>query len=192
MINCEPVSIENFKSYGSIISPDEEVRNLKDSDKNANQGTAIKLLQLSQIVNSKNDNSVPNWNLFRCFPQEHLKLNVNKNSFKHNVKILEKHPNSSQTFVPMGRSDNKFAYLIIVALPDPKLDKPDLTTAKAFLCKGNQAVTYGAGIWHAPMIVVGEENYLDFAVLIYETLDPNNPQLDCVEEQVDIEVVSTI
>ena len=39
----------------------------------------------------------------------------------------------------------------------------------AFLCKGNQSITYGAGIWHAPMVVIDETiPHLDFAVLIHE------------------------
>ena len=29
--------------------------------------------------------------------------------------------------------------------------------AKAFLGRGNQAVTYGVGVWHSPMVVLGGE-----------------------------------
>lgn len=192
MITCEPLTKIKFAPYGSIISPDEEIGSSNDNGNNANQGTAMKVSQVSGIINNTTNITVPNWNLFRCFPQRHLKINVNEKSFKHTVRILERHPFSSQTFVPMGRAADKVSYLVIVALPDASLTKPDLTTVKGFLCKGNQAVTYGAGIWHAPMIVLGEEDYLDFAVLIYETLDPNTPQLDCVEYQVSIEVTNDV
>lgn len=33
---------------------------------------------------------------------------------------------------------------------------PDLTRIRAFVADGSQAVTYGAGTWHAPMVVIGE------------------------------------
>lgn len=36
-------------------------------------------------------------------------------------------------------------------------DLPDLANVRAFLAGGGQAVTYGVGTWHAPMVVVGEE-----------------------------------
>ena len=33
---------------------------------------------------------------------------------------------------------------------------PDLKNMKAFVARGDQTVTYAAGVWHAPMVVVGE------------------------------------
>ena len=35
---------------------------------------------------------------------------------------------------------------------------------KAFVANGRQAVTYGAGTWHAPMVVVGKKR-VDFVVV---------------------------
>ena len=32
-----------------------------------------------------------------------------------------------------------------------------MTNIKGFLARGSQAVTYGVGTWHAPMIVVGKQ-----------------------------------
>lgn len=179
-----PLTVESFSTYGSIVSPDEEVSKLDDSAKNANQGTAIKLLQVSQIQNLL-DQKTPNWNLFRCFPQPHLKRQLCQGQegikVNHPIRVLEKHPYSSQTFLPMGAPSHEIAYLVVVALENSQTKKPDLSTAKAFLCKGNQAVTYGAGVWHAPMIVVGPRDYVDFGVLIYELLEPEAPEKDCVE-----------
>ncbi|CAR25887.1 hypothetical protein ZYGR_0A04600 [Zygosaccharomyces rouxii] len=183
---AEALTIESFAPYGSIISPDEEISKLDESAKNANQGTAIKLLKRSKVENPLTQ-QVPNWNLFRCFSQPHLKISLHaKDSTKaatinHSIRVLEKHPYSSQTFLPMGCSSQEFGYLVVVALENPETKKPDISTARAFLCKGNQAVTYGAGVWHAPMIVVGAREYIDFGVLIYELLDPNAPEKDCME-----------
>lgn len=41
---------------------------------------------------------------------------------------------------------------------------PDLNNVRAFWARAGQAVTYGAGTWHAPMAVVGEER-MDFVVV---------------------------
>ncbi|GAV51889.1 hypothetical protein ZYGR_0AF03600 [Zygosaccharomyces rouxii] len=183
---AETLTIESFAPYGSIISPDEEISKLDESAKNANQGTAIKLLQRSQMHNPLVQQT-PNLNIFRCFTQPHLKSSLDAvestkaAAVNHSIRVLEKHPYSSQTFLPMGCSSKEFGYLVVVALEDSETKKPDMSTARAFLCKGNQAVTYGAGVWHAPMIVIGPREYIDFGVLIYELLDPNAPEKDCVE-----------
>ncbi|CAI2042077.1 hypothetical protein SEUBUCD646_0I02040 [Saccharomyces eubayanus] len=179
---AEPLTIDSFKEYGTIISPEEEISRLGSLEKSANHGTAIKLLQVSRVENGSSS-GVPNWNLFRCFPQPHLNRAFTPGSTRgvlHKVEVLEKHPSSSQTFVPMGRNSAEVAYLIVVA--KEIANKPDLSTVRAFTCLGGQAVTYGLGIWHAPMIVLGVQEHLDFAVLIYESLDPEYPERDCVEE----------
>ena len=40
---------------------------------------------------------------------------------------------------------------------------PDLKNIRAFLAEEGTAVTYGVGVWHAPMIVVGKGR-IDFMV----------------------------
>ncbi|QLG74967.1 hypothetical protein HG535_0H02940 [Zygotorulaspora mrakii] len=182
---ANPLTIKAFSPYGSIISPGEEVAKLDQSAKNANQGTAIKLLQVSKVQNPAPVSCPPNWNLFRCFPKPHLqarfKATQSSRKVQHSINVLEMHPHSSQTFLPMGRPEDEISYLVVVALEYKTTAKPDLSTLKAFLCRGNQAVTYGAGIWHAPMIVLGQQEYVDFGVLIYEFLDEHAPEKDCVE-----------
>lgn len=43
-------------------------------------------------------------------------------------------------------------------------DPPDLSKIKAFIARRGQAVTYGVGTWHAPMVVIGERR-VDFVVV---------------------------
>lgn len=43
-------------------------------------------------------------------------------------------------------------------------DPPDVSRIEAFVARGDQAVTYAPGTWHAPMIVVGEQR-VDFVVV---------------------------
>ncbi|KAF3004820.1 Ureidoglycolate lyase [Curvularia kusanoi] len=140
------------------------------------------------------------------------------------VTILERHPFTTQTFIPMGLAaqDRHTQYLVIVAPtlpasasrrhtgrpppyptplparkkswtdvfararpapyatesapPAPQFEKlhpsarpkgpglPDLKNLRAFVARGDQAVTYGAGTWHAPMIVIGDRP-IDFVVV---------------------------
>lgn len=140
------------------------------------------------------------------------------------VSILERHPFTTQTFIPMGLSqqDKHTQYLVIVAptlpasasrrntgrpppYPTPTVQKsksirdifararprpysvdaappqnqfsklhpsarpkgpglPDLKNLRAFVACGTQAVTYGAGTWHAPMVVIGDRP-IDFVVV---------------------------
>lgn len=102
------------------------------------------------------------------------------------VSILERHPFTTQTFSPLSTtaaggltSDRRtHGYLVIVApnqvpssasTPGEKgrapRNPPDLTKLKAFVATTNQAVTYGAGTWHAPMVALGAEgSTVDFVV----------------------------
>ena len=73
---------------------------------------------------------------------------------------MERHPYTTQTFTPLGLSpdDTETSYLVVVAPTDPATDLPDVAHIKAFMARGSQAVTYGVGTWHAPMIVVGKDD----------------------------------
>ena len=72
----------------------------------------------------------------------------------------------------MGLSfdDLETRYLVIVAPTLPSEEQngrqgpPDVQNLRAFVAHGRQAVTYGAGTWHAPMVVVGEKR-VDFVVV---------------------------
>ena len=100
------------------------------------------------------------------------------------VTVLERHPFTTQTFLPLTANPAAH-YLVIVAptLPPPTSDHtkeaalpvpatvppsadyprplpgsgmPDLHRLRAFVANATQAVTYGAGTWHAPMVALGE------------------------------------
>lgn len=101
------------------------------------------------------------------------------------VEILERHRYTTQTFIPMGLSgaDLGTRYLVIVAPTlltqseqpseplqgpgvsnDAQLGIPDLSKIRAFLGHGAQALTYGPGTWHSPMVIIGD-NSVAFMVI---------------------------
>lgn len=74
------------------------------------------------------------------------------------------------------------SYLVIVAATDEASPNklPDPSQIQAFVCKGNQSVTYGMGTWHAPMVVIDENvPHIDFAVLIHENGVPDEDCQEC-------------
>ncbi|RSH82107.1 Ureidoglycolate lyase [Saitozyma podzolica] len=77
------------------------------------------------------------------------------------VGVLERHPYSSQSFTPMG-GDECVSYVVLVADSDQTGTRPDPSTVRAFTVLGTQGVCYDAGLWHAPMAVVGKT--MDFAI----------------------------
>lgn len=179
IVVAEPLTRAGFAAYGSVVDPDFEVR---DRKANANAGTAIKVSDVTEIHRMESSTQVvPNCNLFRCFTPSLLRVEFPVDrELTYEVQVLEKHPLSSQTFIPMGRNPQEFAFLVVVAEPQDA-QSPDWSTVRAFLCRGNQAITYGAGVWHAPMVAIGDVEFTDFCVWIYEERQPSKPELDCIE-----------
>jgi len=132
--------------------------------------------------------------MFVCRPRELEEVYDKDGRWKmvFPVRILERHPFTAQSFIPLGFSTN-VRYLVIVAptLPvhhsnpfqqdygltstsNPAENPsgrerqgaglPDLQNIKAFIAYGDQAVTYGPGTWHAPMVALGEKP-VDFVVV---------------------------
>jgi ureidoglycolate lyase len=233
-VSLEPLTAEAFQPFGTVIEntinlddSNGEVK-LPPNAVYANQGSAIKVLDVTKMTDYYDEapsRSVSKavMNMFICAPRqlrnEHGNLktvSVSYNDALHShtlegahfydVKILERHPFTFQTFVPMSldKTDSSTCYLVIVAptLPAPEgspastnfLDRaraslstlgaqlttttprlqshapprkgngdPDLANLRAFLARGDQSVTYTAGTWHAPMVVLGSKS-VDFVV----------------------------
>ncbi|AGP46836.1 ureidoglycolate lyase [Serratia sp. root2] len=67
--------------------------------------------------------------------------------------LLEKHPLSSQAFVPM----NGERFVVIVAEPG---DDVPLDTLRAFITNGKQGINYHRNVWHHPLFAY--EKITDF------------------------------
>ncbi|KAL4798230.1 ureidoglycolate hydrolase [Aspergillus venezuelensis] len=152
----------------------------------ANQGSALKYSPISPLTDYYKQWNCPSGNpsearmsMFSCFPRQLRTIGGGNGKRVFDVGILERHPYTTQTFAPLGlAADSETFYLVIVA---PSLagqtlnaktveektvavsNPPDLSKIRAFVARGDQAVTYGAGTWHAPMVVLGR-NRVDFVV----------------------------
>lgn len=80
------------------------------------------------------------------------------------VAMLERHPLSSQLFMPLSATP----FLVIVAPPGPG---PEPQHVRAFVSNGEQGVNYDRGTWHHPLIALGEASW--FMVLERRAQDEN-------------------
>jgi ureidoglycolate lyase len=242
----EPLTVEAFAPFGSVL---QNPASYGAATKGviANQGTATKYPDINLVENyyhlalSKKPSRV-SMSMFVCKPRRLRHQGVES---LLDVNILERHPFTTQTFVPLGLGGSKNVesqYLVVVAptlagvsdsrrdsltrpkpyptrgtqgsegatskvysraRPSPfdndktppsfnrapgtraKLPKgvglPDICKLRVFLARGDQAVTYGAGTWHAPMLVIGRKE-VEFVV----TQFVNGVAIeDCQEMEVD-------
>lgn len=143
----EPLTLEGFAPFGSVIMAERDAT----APKLVNQGTARRYDWLTALENSRPARARLNLCVFRCAP---------RSTWPFKVELLEKHPESTQLFVPM----NAARYLVLVALEAD--DAPDLSTLRAFLATGRQGIAYHPGIWHHPLLALDQET--DFACLVHE------------------------
>lgn len=143
------LTAEAYRAYGDVVAARPDV-----AKRSANMGSATRFDRLAELENRRPVEAKPNVCVFRCRPQ----VQGAQSTFE--ARILEKHPHSTQLFVPMGGSAG---YLVLVCLGG---DKPDLTTFRAFLATSAQGITYRPGVWHHPLIAVG--GVRDFACLVWE------------------------
>lgn len=202
----EPLTPDNFAPFGTAIcSPLPHDLNMAPQPSAlpphdpkpvlANQNSALKYSPISPLLD-RYTHGCPSrkaasarMTMFCCFPRKLRTVTAAQQPMKEvfDVRILERHPFTNQTFVPVDLSshskvsdgDAEPVFLVIVA---PTLkgevatarndagetvtirDPPDLKNVKAFIARGGQAVTYGVGTWHAPMVVLGRRR-VDFVVV---------------------------
>ncbi|MFO0760274.1 MAG: ureidoglycolate lyase [Byssovorax sp.] len=143
---AQPLTVAAYSPYGHVLmaSPRGE------PGKEANQGTARRFDHLAPIDDLRPGKARLNLSVFRCAPRDLAIFRIT---------LLEKHPASTQVFIPM----NARRYLVIVALGG---DAPDMSTLAAFVATGRQGISYLPGIWHHPMIALDDE--IDFSCLVWE------------------------
>ncbi len=192
-LTAEPLEGAAFAPFGKVVQNPNPGLNVLDASRRflnlpfgggfANQGTAVKYQQVSPVTNLYDQapsRQVGNaaMSMFVCAARElETGLPAKPQDSTFRVTVLERHPFTTQTFVPLT-ADPAGRYLVIVApsLPPTAADEgfpvpattneqgtplpgrglPDVAHLRAFIATIEQAVTYGAGTWHAPMVALGE------------------------------------
>lgn len=88
-------------------------------------------------------------------------------AFPMRLAMVERHPLSSQAFVPLTPAP----FLVVVAAQG---EAPAASALRAFVTNGRQGINYARGTWHHPLIVMGEP--ADFLVI-----DRGGPGANCDE-----------
>jgi ureidoglycolate hydrolase len=145
IVQAETLTPAAYQQFGNVIAAGEAV-----PWKPANFGRAQRFNRLVEVENLRPETARLNVCVFRCQALVLHELSVN---------MLEKHPFSTQVFMPM--QDGR--YITIVALG---AEQPDLRTLRAFVVQSPAGISYRPGIWHYPMTALGEA--LDLACLVYE------------------------
>ncbi|MBS1149610.1 MAG: allA [Myxococcaceae bacterium] len=143
-IVAKPLTAEAFAAFGEVVSVGNQ------GGTSANGGTAQRF-DYTASLQSQRPGAKANMVTVSCVPV----------SLPLPLKLLEKHPHSSQTFIPMVCS----RYLICVA-PTARDGSPELSGLKAFIGEPGQAINYHPGIWHHPLVVL--DSPAQFAMLVWE------------------------
>jgi ureidoglycolate lyase len=137
-LTIEPLTRAAFEPFGDVI----ELEGAKQIP--INLGTTIRFHDLARIdVEDEGGRAIVN--LFRGQPR----------LLPFEVKMMERHPLGSQAFLPL----NDKPYLVVVA-PAGELDR---SAVRAFVTSGWQGVNYAKGVWHHPLLALGEVS--DFIVV---------------------------
>ncbi|KAL7412259.1 galactose-binding domain-like protein [Mrakia frigida] len=154
-IATEPFTAASFAPYGTVIqaypSPSDAPPSVAVTT--ANAGSAFKFHRLSLPESSypKGSGEVTAISCFRATPPEGFGKEVKGGEREWEVRMFERHCFTTQSFIPMGKTDGDLpkggeGMLVIVALNGAD-DKPDPSTIKAFLASPSQGLTYNIGVW---------------------------------------------
>lgn len=152
-ITATPITPEAFAPFGEVVSAG------LSAGKSANQGTAVRC-DWSALLESTRPGARPNLAVFRSMAK----------SLPFDITLLEKHPCSTQAFLPMACT--RFLVCVAPTLPG---GAPDVANLRAFQCSQGQGINYRRDVWHHPILAL--DGPADFAMLAWE----DGGELDCVE-----------
>jgi len=130
------INKENFSKYGQLIT----TKNIKGENVNDNTSKSFYDLIDIEILGENRECRV---NIFKA----------KKRFFPLKLEMLENHPFSSQTFMPL-----KDTIFIVVVAPISKV--PDLNKLEAFKVSVQEGVNFKPKVWHFPLIATEDSNFL--------------------------------
>lgn len=143
---AEPLTQAAFAPFGDVIETSSSTDQF-----DINYGQTRRFNQLSNI-DANDEQGQPAISIFRS----------QAISLPFGLKVMERHPLGSQSFIPKGQS----RYLVIVALAG----EFEIKNLKAFIASPEQSITYHKGTWHHYNLVL--EANSDFIVI--DRVGPGN------------------
>ena len=136
-IPIEKLDSDVFSKFGNVLE-----KNNASELRSINQGTTSRYHNISELdLESKNGSS--GISIFSGLPRD----------LPIEIKIMEKHPVASQSFLPIQNYD----WLIVVS--EEKNELPDLNTLRCFHVNGDTGITYNKNIWHHPLLVKKKQDF---------------------------------
>lgn len=146
-LKVEPLTKEAFAAFGQVIETEGSKHFM------INNGSTERYHRLAEVELGRADDKAI-ISIFRA----------NRLAYPLAIKMLERHPQGSQAFVPMQGQ----RFLIVVA---PPAGTPSANEIRAFISNGRQGVNYGMGVWHHPILAL--EDASDY-LIVDRTGEGNN------------------
>ncbi|MGH6893052.1 MAG: ureidoglycolate lyase [Dongiaceae bacterium] len=146
-IPIRPLTKESFQPFGDVIQVAES------RHYTINQGWAERYADLAKL-DLLEKGGLPNLGIVRAEAR----------AMPLRVKLMERHPLSTQMFIPLAPRP----FLVVVAPPGKALKAKDIV---GFRTMAGQGVNYGRGVWHHPLIALGQST--DFLVVDRHGKDKN-------------------
>jgi ureidoglycolate lyase len=154
------VTRAGFQRWGDVVTTGE------GEGAPCNQGSARRYDWAARLASTR-PGARPNLAVFRAEAR----------ALPFEVALLEKHPGSSQTFLPMR------CRRLLVCVAPPLVDgAPDVAALEAFLFEEGEGVSYLPGVWHHPIVALDAP--ADLAMLAWE----DGSAGDCVEHPLAVAV----
>jgi ureidoglycolate lyase len=160
---AEPLTAEAFAPFGDVIQIAGHVPRI------INEGTCERFDDLAPVDVLANGGQ-PLISIFKAAPR----------SLPFEVRMLERHPLSSQAFYPLDGQP----FLVVVA-EDNDIRTPWSRRIRAFSAAGNQGVSYRRNTWHHALLAIGQPSH-------FLVVDRGGPDENCDEVVVDPAVLVTV
>jgi len=138
----QPLTCEGFSAFGDVIAVSDNAEHFTINDGFTERYHNLAKLDLTAELGQAGVS------IFRSTPLQRVSNNIT-------IKMMERHPLSSQAFMPLGNEP----YLVVVA---PK-GEFDIAQLKVFIASNNQGVNYHAGTWHHYCLALNKVS--DFLVI---------------------------
>jgi len=145
---------EAFLEYGSVLM---------------SRGIAPQRDEFAGHIENRRDEAKPNLTFIHALPKPPV------------VVAMERHPYSSQTFVPMNGARS-----LIAVCPSDTGDEPDLSRLQVFVADGGQSVHYNAGTWHAPLCTLEQPG--EYVMLRWDDGGIDDTELRRLDQPLEIDI----